>query len=250
MATQNNALTSVIVNTNVQTMSTREIAETTDKHHAHVMRDVRAMVDVLKQNPELDFVCKSSTYVGSNGQSYEQYELDKDTCLTLLLGYDPVARMKVVKRWQELEDKARTQEQPKPLAPPIYILSTRLEAAHLLGVPLHIAQVEAVKEARLLTGEDFTPILKLAPAQSDIEVTQMMLEPTDLGKRLGVSSGIKMNKMLEDAGLQIKVDGNWQPTALGKPMCSVHQWVSGNKSGYNLKWNVSAVESRLQGVAA
>jgi len=32
--------------------------------------------------------------------------LDKDTCLTLLLGYDPAARMKVVKRWQELEAAA------------------------------------------------------------------------------------------------------------------------------------------------
>lgn len=245
MATQNNALTSAIVNTHVQTMSTREIAETTGKHHAHVMRDVRTMVDVLKQNPDLDFVCKTSTYVGSNGQSYEQYELDKDTCLTLLLGYDPVARMKVVKRWQELEDKARTQEQPKPLAPPIYILSTRLEAAHLLGVPLHIAQVEAVKEARLLTGEDFTPILKLAPAQSDIEVTQMMLEPTELGKRRGISGG-KMNKLLAEAGLQINVNESWQPTALGKPLCSTHQWVANGKSGYNLKWNVSAVERCLE----
>jgi len=249
MPAQNNALTSVIVNPNVQTMSTREIAETTGKQHAHVMRDVRTMVDVLKQNPELDFVCKTSTYVGSNGQSYEQYEMDKDTCLTLLLGYDPVARLKVIKRWQELEDKVRTQEQPKPLAPPIYILSTRLEAAHLLGVPLHIAQVEAVKAAKLLTGEDFTPILRLAPAQSNIEESQMMLEPTELGKRRGIS-GAKMNKLLAEAGLQINVNESWQPTALGKPLCSTHQWVANGKSGYNLKWNVAAVESRLPELTA
>ena len=91
------------------TMTSREIAELTGKSHNHVMRDIRAMMAELERNPDLDSVCKSTTYNGSNGQSYNQYELDKDTCLTLLLGYDVVARMKVVKRWQELEEKERFQ---------------------------------------------------------------------------------------------------------------------------------------------
>ena len=91
------------------TMSSRDIAELTGKRHADVMRDIRSMMDALQQNAELRSVCISSTYVGENDQSYPQYELDKDTSLTLLLGYDPVARMKVVKRWQELEA-----QQPAP----------------------------------------------------------------------------------------------------------------------------------------
>ena len=89
------------------TMNSREIAMLTGKAHSHVMRDIRTMMADLEQNPNLDSVCKSSTYTGSNGQSYDQYELDKDTCLTLLLGYDAVARMKVVKRWQELEAQVK-----------------------------------------------------------------------------------------------------------------------------------------------
>lgn len=91
------------------TMSSRDIAELTGKRHADVMRDIRTMMDALKQNADLRSVCISSTYVGENEQTYPQYELDKDTSLTLLLGYDPVARMKVVKRWQELE----AQQAPK-----------------------------------------------------------------------------------------------------------------------------------------
>lgn len=85
------------------TMTSREIAELTGKVHSNVMRDIRAMMDALEQDSNLNSVCKTTTYSGTNGQSYDQYELDKDTCLTLLLGYDAVARMKVVKRWQELE---------------------------------------------------------------------------------------------------------------------------------------------------
>lgn len=82
------------------TMTSREIAELTGKDHKHVMRDLRVLKDQL-----------SSLFVGSvqnwthpqNGQTYEEFVLNKETCLTLLLGYDAVARMKVVKRWQELE---------------------------------------------------------------------------------------------------------------------------------------------------
>ena len=60
-------------------------------------------------NSNLNPCAESTTYVGKDGRQYPQYELDKDTCLTLLLGYDAVARMKVVKRWQELE----AQQAPK-----------------------------------------------------------------------------------------------------------------------------------------
>ena len=94
------------------TMSSREIAELTGKRHADVMRDIRSMCTDL-QNADLRFVCKSSTYTGENEQQYPQYELDKETSLTLLLGYDVAARMRVVKRWQELE----SQEKPRQLSP-------------------------------------------------------------------------------------------------------------------------------------
>jgi phage regulator Rha-like protein len=95
------------------TMTSREIAELTGKSHGNVMRDIRVMMDALEQDSKLNPVCKSTTYAGTNGQTYDQYELDKDTCLTLLLGYDAVARMKVVKRWQELEAVAQA---PAPTA--------------------------------------------------------------------------------------------------------------------------------------
>lgn len=89
----------------VLTMSSREIAELTGRDHGNVMRDIRTMLDDL-QASNLNPACETTTYAGANGQRYPQYELDRDTCLTLLLGYDAVARMKVVKRWQELEAQA------------------------------------------------------------------------------------------------------------------------------------------------
>lgn len=98
-----NAITAI--SAAVLTMSSREIAELTGRDHGNVMRDIRTLLDDL-QASDLKPVCETTTYAGANGQRYPQYELDRDTCLTLLLGYDAVARMKVVKRWQELEVQA------------------------------------------------------------------------------------------------------------------------------------------------
>lgn len=100
-----NALISTV---NPVTMTSREIADLTGKDHSNVMRDIRAMVDSISTDSNLNPCAESTTYIGKDGRQYPQYELDKDTCLTLLLGYDAVARMKVVKRWQELEAKTAT----------------------------------------------------------------------------------------------------------------------------------------------
>ncbi|HBJ98989.1 MAG TPA: phage regulatory protein/antirepressor Ant [Delftia acidovorans] len=96
-----NAITAI--SAAVLMMSSRQIAEETGKEHFHVMRDLRALKDQL--GPMFKGSIQNWIHP-QNGQSYEEYLIDKDTCLTLLLGYDAVARMKVVKRWQELEAQA------------------------------------------------------------------------------------------------------------------------------------------------
>lgn len=165
---------------NTLTMTSREIAELTGKNHSHVMRDIRALVDAIKQNPELDSGYKVTKYAGVNGQEYEQYELDKDTTLTLLLGYDAVARMKVVKRWQELEDQAAGKEK-------FYIPSTLSEALQL-----------AADQARII--EEQRPKVevyeKLAERKGDVSTTI-------LAKQLGTSA-IKLNQWLRDKGIKWK----------------------------------------------
>lgn len=92
-----------------KTMSSLEIAELTGKEHKNILRDIRAMVAEL-HGSELSFVCDSMTYESSNGQSYPMYSLDKETTLTLLLGYDVVARMKVIKRWAQLEADRQSED--------------------------------------------------------------------------------------------------------------------------------------------
>ena len=80
-------------------MSSREIAELTGKQHKQVMRDIRNMLNDLDQGTFL--------YLGqyeSSGRLYDEYNLPKDESICLITGYSVVARIRIIKRWQELEE--------------------------------------------------------------------------------------------------------------------------------------------------
>lgn len=228
--------------TAITTMTSREIGELTGKGNGHVMRDIRKLQDDLSMNPELDSCIKSTTYTGSDGREYDQYELDKDTCLTLLLGYDAVARMKVVKRWQELETQAAIIQPVKTIRQAARETMTDImEESALFEIPKHLAQIEATKEVLKLHGVDFSPYLKIAPAQQNILREEESLEPTDLGKTIGYT-GKDFNLLLVSSGMQVKTVEGWFPTEEGKPYATVHSWAKGAKSGYNLKWRRSVLK--------
>ncbi|WP_220464724.1 phage regulatory protein/antirepressor Ant [Komagataeibacter europaeus] len=84
---------------NAVTMSSREIAELTDKQHAHVMRDIRAMLEQVGESRSKF----GSTYLDAQGKERECYNLPQDLTYNLILGYRADLRLKVVRRWMELE---------------------------------------------------------------------------------------------------------------------------------------------------
>ncbi|MGB4499425.1 MAG: Rha family transcriptional regulator [Methylococcaceae bacterium] len=100
--------------TNPKVMLSTEIAALTGKQHLHVMRDIRVIVEQLqKDNPNLDSGFKSSTYLAGNGKNERCYELNYEATMIVMTGYDVVARAKVIKRWQELETLAKSDDAPK-----------------------------------------------------------------------------------------------------------------------------------------
>ena len=111
----------LMVMNNEVTMSSREIAELVGKEHKHVMRDLRVLSEQL--GDMFEGVVQVWTHP-QNKQQYEEYAIKRDTCITLLTGYDSVSRMKVIKRWQELESAQ------KPAIPQTYAAAL-LEAGRL-----------------------------------------------------------------------------------------------------------------------
>lgn len=81
------------------TMSSREVADLTGKQHKHVLDDCRKMFDSLKIQ-SADF---SADYQDERGRTYQEFLLDQDLTMTLVMGYSIPLRHKVAKRWRELE---------------------------------------------------------------------------------------------------------------------------------------------------
>lgn len=127
---------------------------------------------------------------------------------------------------------------PKPQASDV--LADWMKAAAILEVPKYYAQSEAVKAVKRCTDVDYTPLLLKAPVQDNVPEAELYLEPTELGKKLGISAR-KTNKFLEIQGLQIRVNKVWQVTDKGKEYSQVHYWTVGSKSGFNFKWQLAYV---------
>lgn len=88
-------------NTDVQTMTSREIADLTGKRHDHVLRDIE------KLSPNLGAASKSVTYRDLNNARRAMWVLSKRDTLLLISGYNADLRARIIDRWEELETKQR-----------------------------------------------------------------------------------------------------------------------------------------------
>jgi hypothetical protein len=97
-----------VFNNSSVTMSSREIAQLTEKRHDHVLTDIRKMFEELGLT-STDF---SGDLPDSYGRLQTVFNLPKRECLILVSGYSVAMRAKIIDRWQELETK-QTQPQPQ-----------------------------------------------------------------------------------------------------------------------------------------
>ena len=92
-------------------MTSREIAELTEKQHLHVMRDIRDLID---REAITQSTFGLSEYKDASGKKNPMYLLDFEATMTLITGYDAKRRSLVIKRWLALE----TGEAEPALIPP------------------------------------------------------------------------------------------------------------------------------------
>ena len=147
-------------------MSSREIAELTGKRHDNVKRDIQAMLKDLK----VDVLKFEGIYQDAQNRNQTEYLLDREHTDCLLTGYNAELRMKVIRRWRELEAQAQA-------IPATYVEALRLAAdkveenERLLGV----IQLQAPKVAA---------IKRLAAAEGAICITdaakQLQITPSKL----------------------------------------------------------------------
>ncbi|MFV0375995.1 MAG: Rha family transcriptional regulator [Mangrovibacterium sp.] len=100
-------------------ISSREIAAFAGKKHKNVLRDIRTMEETWVQSLGLKFELILENRELHNGYTTEDpvYMLTKDQCLYVMSKYSDQVRLKLIMRWQELEQKLQEQvlRVPRPL---------------------------------------------------------------------------------------------------------------------------------------
>ncbi|EAM7298884.1 phage antirepressor protein [Salmonella enterica] len=110
------------------TMSSREIAELTGKDHGSaVIRDIWNMISelhgikkdaaILQHNKNQLLTLRDGVIISIDMRGYiSEFHLDREHTECLLTGYSATLRMRVIRRWHELEEQAA-----KPALPGNYI---------------------------------------------------------------------------------------------------------------------------------
>jgi len=151
------------------TMSSREIAEYTEKQHQHVKRDICVMLMQL----ELDSSKYGRNYKDSLNRNQVEYILDRDLTDCLLTGYSAKARLKVIKRWKELE------KQQAPQIPQNYAEALQLAADQAKQLELQAPKVAFVEKLVERNG---------------------LMNATQVAQKHGMSA-VKLNKFLTEVGV-------------------------------------------------
>ncbi|AMD85111.1 Phage antirepressor protein YoqD, KilAC domain [Capnocytophaga haemolytica] len=174
-----------------QTMSSREIAELTNKRHDHVIRDVENLNNSYEKLALPKIGEGYYTHPNTGNQQHREFRLTKMQTLDLLTGYSAELRIKVNRRWAELEEKAQT---PPPAIPQTFAEALRLAAMQAERLELQAAELK-----------------KQAPkvAYFDNVLQSESTYPTTLiAKELGMSA-IKLNQRLHQLGVQYNQSGVW-----------------------------------------
>lgn len=182
------------------TMTSKEIAEITGKRHDHVLRDIDKLLKSLSPDLGAGF---SMTYEGNPEHGYRLFNLDRDSSICLVAGYDANARMKIIKRWQALESGEAT---PAFEAKP----KRKRASSQLSGKMLIARQVRSVLRisdtgyigmvAKIAESEGIEPTF--LPAYVDETLTKAMTGMLkDLDHRLATKVRGVVHPALEEMGI-------------------------------------------------
>ena len=147
---------------NTPTMSSREIATLCDKEHRNVCRDIENLNATYGQMGMLKIEQTPYTHE-QNGQTYYEYQLTKEQTIDLITGYRADLRIKINRRWQELEQAATQKPVPLTFAEALRAYADEVEAHEQTKQTLTIAEPKAqyfdkLVERNLLT--NFTTTAK------------------------------------------------------------------------------------------
>lgn len=188
--------------TRKKTISSLEIAEITGKQHAHVMRDIRKLLE--QGVSESNFGLSSYKQQQPNGgtKNVAMFNLTPKGCLILASGYDALLREKIIDRLEELE-RFNVPKVPQSFS----------EALLLAAKQQQMIESQQ-KELESKNGEITHLSSTITEMQPKISYVDMVLQckeivtTTQIAQDYGKSAKA-FNVLLRNFGIQHKVGGQW-----------------------------------------
>ena len=191
-------------------VSSRQIAESFEKRHDHVMRDIEDIMRGLPKNGDTPMFYKTEYVHEQNGQSYPMYLMNRDGFTLLAMGFTGKTalewKLKYIAAFNEMEKKLAEQ----PQLTRSQLLATALIAAHE-------ELEEKDKRIKLLTAdtERMKPKEIFSDAVSTSQNSILVGELAKLLKQNGIEIGEKrLYAWMRENGYLIKRKGaDWnKPT--------------------------------------
>jgi len=105
------------VNNINKTMSSREIADLCGKEHRNVCRDIDTLNESYEQMGLLKVEQGYYTLQNTGNQQHRQFLLNKEQTIDLITGYRADIRIRINRRWQELEQQVSASNPVMPELP-------------------------------------------------------------------------------------------------------------------------------------
>ncbi|CAM0019004.1 anti-repressor Ant [Vibrio phage D171] len=189
------------------TMSSREIAELTQKEHKNVTRTIESLISAQILTAQIEPLTFEH-----RGNDYKYYELNKRDSLVVVARLSPEFTAAVIDRWQHLEEIG------KPKLPQTFADALQLAANQAKQLELQAPKVEY---------------------HDKVLATKNGMTTTEVAAELGMSA-IKLNQKLNDMKVQRKISGRWVLRAayVGKSYDVEQTFVDeeGN-SRHSMKWS-------------
>ena len=97
-----------ILSNNILTMSSREVAALCEKRHDHVLRDIENLNATYAQMGFPKVGEGYYTHPNTGNQQHREFLLTHEQCIDLITGYRADVRIRINRRWQELEQANQT----------------------------------------------------------------------------------------------------------------------------------------------
>ena len=177
-------------------MSSREIAEITGKQHRNVMRDCDKLNEHYEKLGMLKIEQGSYVHENTGNQQHRECLLTKMQTMDLMTGYNTELRIRVNRRWEELENKQVQKSLPGTFAEALRAYADEVEKNEKLVGELKVKNVLIAEYEPKVTYYD-----QILASVDTITMTQ-------IAKDYGMSAQ-ELNKLLHEQGIQYKQNKQW-----------------------------------------